>query len=91
MLKKLYSNVVRKINELKTLRNLHPCVDTDMMWRVKGRLENAELPIDINHPFILPSRHALTRLIILNENSQAGHAGPAFGLNFDAFSPMLLD
>ena len=42
MLKKLYSNdngadQMRKINELKTLRNLRPCVDTDMMLRVEGR------------------------------------------------------
>ena len=85
MLKKLYSNTngadqMRKINELKTLHNLRPCVDTDMMLRVEGRLENAELPIDTKHPFILPSRHALTRLIILNEHSQAGHAGPAYTL-----------
>ena len=85
MLKKLYSNAngadqMRKINELKTLRNLRPCVDTDMMLRVEGRLENAELPIDTKHPFILPSRHALTRLIILNEHSQAGHVGPAYTL-----------
>ena len=35
---------MRKINELKPLRNLRPCVDTDMMLRVEGRLENAELP-----------------------------------------------
>ena len=50
------------------------------MLRVEGRLENTELPIDTKHPFILPSRHALTRLIILNEHSQAGHAGPAYTL-----------
>ena len=87
MLKRLYSNAngadeMRKINELKTLRNLRPCVDTDMMLRVEGRLENAELPIDTKHPFFLPSRHALTRLIILHEHSQAGHAGPAYTLMF---------
>ena len=85
MLKKLYSNAngadeMRKINELKILRNLRPCVDSDMVLRVEGRLENAELPIDTKHPFILPSRHALTRLIILHEHSQAGHAGPAYTL-----------
>ena len=65
MLKKLQSNVNsaeqrRKINELKTLRNLRPCVDAEFMLRVEGRLENAELSIDTRHPFILPSRHALT-------------------------------
>ena len=85
MLKKLQSNVNsaeqrRKINKLKTLHNLRPCVDAEFMLRVEGRLENAELPIDTRHPFILPSRHALTRLIIMNEHTLAGHAGPSYTL-----------
>ena len=36
----------------------------------------------------LPSRHALTRLIILNEHTLAGHAGPL--LYFNANSPAVL-
>ena len=56
MLKKLQSNVnsaeqMRKINELKTLRNLRPWVDAEFMLCVEGRLENAELPINARHPF----------------------------------------
>ena len=54
------SEEFRKINELKTLRNLRPCLDHEVMLRVEGRLDNAELPFDTRHPFILPSRHALT-------------------------------
>ena len=85
MLKKLQSNVnsaeqMRKITELKTLHNLRPCIDAEFMLSVDGRLENAELPIDTRHLFILPSRHALTRLIILNEHTLAGHAGPSYTL-----------
>ena len=70
----------RRTNELKTLRNLRPCVDSDSMFRVEGRLENAELPIDTRHPRILPGRHALTRLIVLCEHSDSGHAGPSYTL-----------
>ena len=85
MLKKLQSNVnsaeqMRKITELKTLRNLRLCVDAEFMLRVEGRLENAEPPIDTRYPFILPSKHALTRLIILNEHKLAGHAVPLYTL-----------
>ena len=40
---------MRRISELKTLRNLRPCVDDDLMCRVDGRLENAELPIEAKH------------------------------------------
>ena len=42
---------MRKINELKTLRNLRPWVNAEFMLRVEGRLENAELPINARHPF----------------------------------------
>ena len=68
------------LNELKTLRKLRPCVGPDLILRVKGRLDNASLPVDTKHPIILPGRHALTRLIVLNEHADAGHAGPSYTL-----------
>ena len=71
---------MRRISELKTLRRLRPCVDADSMLRIDGRLENADLPVDAKHPLILPGRHALTRLIILHEHAEAGHAGPSYTL-----------
>ena len=69
-----------QVNELKTLRNLRPCLGPDLILRVEGRLENADLPTDTKHPIILPSRHALTRLVVLYEHSDAGHAGPSYTL-----------
>ena len=48
------------------------------MLRVEGCLENANLTTDIKHSTILPSKHPLTRLIILNEHAKAGHAGPFY-------------
>ena len=71
---------VRSVPELKSLQNLRPCVDNDLMLRVEGCLENADLPTDTKHPLMLPSRHPLTRLIILNEHAKAGHAGPCYTL-----------
>ena len=50
------------------------------MLRVEGRLDNAKLPIDTKHSFILPSRHALTRFIVLDEHTKAVHAGPYYTL-----------
>ena len=47
----------RRVNELKTLRNLRPCIGQDLLLRVDGRLENADLPVDTKHPIILPGRH----------------------------------
>ena len=72
---------MRKLNELKSLRKLRPCVDPDLMLGVEGRLENLWiLTVDTRHPFIIPSRHALARLIVLNEHILAGHAGPLYTL-----------
>ena len=70
----------RRINELKMLWNLRPCVGSDLLFRVDGRLENADLPVDSKHPIILPGRHALTRLVVLDKHSNAGHAGPSYTL-----------
>ena len=71
---------MRRISELRTLRNLRPCVDDDSMLRVDGRLENAELPVETKHPLILPSKHPLTRLIVLHEHEKAKHGGPSYTL-----------
>ena len=68
---------IKRSSELKTLRRLPPCVDTASMLCVDGRLQNAELPEDAKHPLILPRRHTLTKLIILHEHAEAGHAGPS--------------
>ena len=51
-----------------------------MLFRVDGRLENAELPTDAKHLLILPGSHTLTRLIILFEHVNCGHAGPSYTL-----------
>ena len=71
---------LRRISELKTLRPLRPCIDAGSILRVEGRLENAELPLDAKHPIILPSPHALTRLIALHEHFKAAQAGHSYTL-----------
>ena len=78
--KRKNSNDSHRINKLKTLRNLRPCVGADSLLRVEGHLENSELPIDSKYPIILPSRHTLTRLIVLSEHEKSGHAGPVYTL-----------
>ena len=75
----LNTEQMHHVSELKTLCNLRPCVEPDSMLREEGRLENASLPVDTNL-YILPGRHALTRLIVLSEHSNAGHAGPSYTL-----------
>ena len=73
-------NDLRRISKLKTLRPLRLCIDAGSILRIEGRLENAKLPLDAKHLIILPSRHALTRLIVLYEHFKAAHAGPSYTL-----------
>ena len=85
ILKRLCSNTnnpesKRCLNELKTLRNLRPCVDLDNCLRIEGRLKNADLPLDSKHLLILPGRHPLTGLIVQHKHEKAGHVGPAYTL-----------
>ena len=71
---------MRRLAELKSLRNLRPCVDEKLILRIDGRLENVELPVNAKHPIILPSKHPLIRLIALNKYVDSGHAGPTYTL-----------
>ena len=78
--KVLNTEDMRCISEFKTLRNLRPRVDNDSLLRVDGRLENAELSVETEHPFILPNKHPLTRLKVFQEHEKAKHVGPSYTL-----------
>ena len=54
---------LRRISELKSLRNFCSCVDDSHLLRLEGRLENADLPLDTKHSLILPRSHSSTNLI----------------------------
>ena len=63
---------LRRISELKSLRNFCSCVDGSHLLRVEGRLENADLPFDTKHSLILPKSHSLTNLIGIKTMSKHG-------------------
>ena len=71
---------IRRVSELKILRRLLPCVGSDGLLRIEGLLENAKLPVDTKHPFILPGRHPIARLIVLHYHNLTGHSGPSYTL-----------
>jgi len=39
-------------------------LDDEGLWRCRGRLENADLPIAVRHPVLLPKHHFLSALVI---------------------------
>ena len=41
--------------------------------RVGGRLQLGNLPFELKHPAILPKRHPVTKLLVLNAHVRTGH------------------
>ena len=47
----------------------------NQMIRVRGRLENADIPTDQRTPIVLPANHRVTHLLIDNIHRRNGHIG----------------
>ena len=62
----------------KSMRKLHVVFDNDGILLVGGRLENAPVEYETKHPIILPYRHHVTELIILQYHQRAGHLGQEY-------------
>ena len=50
-------------------------LDDKGLWRCGGRLQNADLPFDTKRPIMLPRKHPLTTLIVLDAHQRVGHNG----------------
>lgn len=55
---------------------LGPFVDAHGVLRVGGRLLNAQLSYDEQHPVILPGKNHVTQMIIRDAHERVFHAGP---------------
>ncbi|XP_066589589.1 uncharacterized protein [Prorops nasuta] len=51
-------------------------IDNQNMIRVGGRLANSHYSYDKKFPLLLPSKHELTKRVILDEHLRSFHAGP---------------
>ena len=60
--------------QLKSLNKLCP-IAVNGVLRVGGRLQRGNLPFELKHPAILPKRHPVTKLLVLNAHVQTGHVG----------------
>ena len=50
-------------------------LDQDSLIRCRGRLQDANLPIDARNPILLPSNTQITRLIIRHHHDRSFHSG----------------
>lgn len=64
------------------LLTLHPFIDKDNILRVGGRLQNANIDYDRQHPIILPRNHHLTNLIIPDAHVKTQHGGQTITTEF---------
>ena len=64
------------LNELRSLNKFRPCVEKEGLLRIEGRLSNSrDMTEDMKHPLVLPSRGALTRLVVLQYHEDNFHVG----------------
>jgi hypothetical protein len=74
-LKELTKN--QPVKRSSKLLNLNPFLDNNGIIRVGGRLINAHINYDQKFPIVLPSKHHITKLIILDQHEKELHAGPS--------------
>lgn len=72
----------RKLNKKSKLTSLHPFLDVNVILRIGGRLQDAHVNEDMKHPFILPHKSPLTRLIIAEAYKATMHGGPQLMVNY---------
>lgn len=65
----------KSLNKNSKILGLHPFLDSKNILRVGGRLSNADISYDQQHPLILPYKHKLTDLIILECHVTNLHVG----------------
>ena len=68
-----------QVSTSSKLASLNPHIGSDQLLRVRGRLENADLPPEMKAPIILPSNDHLTHLIIDDLHRKNGHVGLKHG------------
>jgi hypothetical protein len=74
----LLKNLINKVsgsNYSDSTSSLAPFLDSDGIIRVGGRLKNAELPINVRHPVLLPQKHHFSVLVIRHFHMQVKHQG----------------
>ena len=58
-----------------SLINLSPSLDKDGLLRIGGRLENSDLSEKDKHPYIIPGKSHIARLMVLHHHEKVRHQG----------------
>ena len=72
--KPISDQLLKEYSCLRRLQTLNPYVVQDTL-RVGGRLQNSPLSESAKHPILLPDKHHVTKLLILEYHNREGHLG----------------
>ncbi len=65
-----------QVSQKSRLMMLNPQLDENGVMRSNGRLVQGDLlPFEMRHPIILPRKHAVTKLIVLDQHERHHHVG----------------
>ncbi|CAG7646258.1 unnamed protein product [Allacma fusca] len=66
----------QRVHSDSNIKSLNPFLDQELVLRVGGRLDKANIAGDKKFPILLPRRHSFTNLVILSEHLRLLHGGP---------------
>ena len=71
-----FMNIISKDSKrLPIMRQLRLYIDDKGLLRSGGRIDNAAVSDTVKYPYLLPSKHSLTRLIIFDAHRRQAHIG----------------
>ncbi|XP_006823753.1 uncharacterized protein LOC102809855 [Saccoglossus kowalevskii] len=79
-----HHSLSKKLSRLKgnsQLRKLDPYLAPDGLIHVGGRVRRANLPPNLKHPVVLPSRSHITSVLVRHHHKRTAHAGRTHMLN----------
>ena len=68
-------NLQSQLQRLSLVRQLRLFLDKDKLLRCGGRIHNVPLSELAEFPYLLPSKHRFTDLVILQAHTQLHHSG----------------
>ena len=71
---------LKNIGSFGSVYKLRPYLDREGMLRVGGRLENSTLAYQSKHQLLLPPKHPVTKLLIMDVHESVGHLGQEYVL-----------
>ena len=71
----IHNMTANPLKRLPLVRQLRLYLDKNGLIRCAGRIDNASVSTDVKYPYLLPSKHPLTDLIVMDAHRNRAHVG----------------